>query len=48
MTELAASGMTVLVAMASEQLATASGASMLQLQDGRMTLIEGAMQGVAT
>jgi len=47
MTDLAASGMTVLVAMANEQLATASGASRLQVQDGRVTLIEGASQGVA-
>ena len=47
MTELAASGMTVLATMANEQLAAASGAPMLQLQDGRMTLIEGATPGVA-
>ncbi len=48
MTDLAASGMTVLTAMANDPLAAASGAPMLQLQDGRVTLIEGATQGAAT
>jgi cell division transport system ATP-binding protein len=48
MTEMAASGMTVLAAMADEQLAAASGAARLQLQDGRVTLIEGAAQAMAS
>jgi cell division transport system ATP-binding protein len=48
MTELAASGMTVLVAMASESLAATSGAAMLQIHAGRATLIEGVAQGAAT
>jgi cell division transport system ATP-binding protein len=47
MSDLAASGMTVLVAVGDDKLAAACGAPMLQLQDGRVTLIEGASQGVA-
>jgi cell division transport system ATP-binding protein len=45
--EMAASGVTVLIAMADEQLANASGAPRLQLQEGRVTLIEGAALGAA-
>jgi cell division transport system ATP-binding protein len=45
MTELAASGMTVLAAMADERLAAACGAPKLQLQEGRVTLVESAAQG---
>ncbi len=47
MAGLAASGMAVLVAMSDDRLAVASGAPMLQLQDGRVTLIEGAAEGVS-
>jgi cell division transport system ATP-binding protein len=41
MADMAASGMTVLVAMANEALAASSGAAMLQILDGRVTLIDG-------
>jgi cell division transport system ATP-binding protein len=47
MTEMAASGMTVLATMADESLAAASGTPRLHLQDGRASLIEGVVQGMA-
>ena len=45
MTELAASGVTVLAAMADETLAGASGAQRLHLKEGRITVIDGMMPG---
>jgi cell division transport system ATP-binding protein len=43
--ELAASGTTVLLATADEELAATSGAPMLHLHEGRLTLVEGAAPG---